>query len=138
MTMTQVAYHPLYLLGIVLFNRGDWFEAHEAWEDLWHESGPPQRRFYQGLIQAAVGLCHFHNGNLRGAVKLYNTSKDYMQPFRPNYLGLDVTGFWDQMQRCFAMALDGTSVEMNADLAPTITLDPPPDAWPDPDEPLAA
>jgi predicted metal-dependent hydrolase len=138
MAMTQVAYHPRYLLGIVQFNRGDWFEAHEAWEDLWHESGPPQRRFYQGLIQAAVGLCHFHNGNLRGAVKLYNTSKDYMQPFQPTYQGLDVAGFWDQMQRCFGAALDGASVEMNADLAPTITLDPPPDSWPDPDEPLAA
>jgi hypothetical protein len=136
--MTHAAYHWLYLTGIVLFNRGDWFEAHEAWEDLWHESGPPERRFYQGLIQAAVGLCHFHNGNLRGAVKLYHSSRDYLQPYQPKYLGLDVAGFWEQMERCYGEVLNGKEMELDAALAPTITLDPPPETWPDPDEPLAA
>jgi predicted metal-dependent hydrolase len=136
--MTETGYHPLYLTGIVLFNRGDWFEAHEAWEDLWHESGPPQRRFYQGLIQAAVGLCHYHNGNLRGAAKLYQSSRDYMEPYRPAYLGLNVAAFWDQMQTCFANVLAGQAAELDDALVPTITLDPPPDHWPDPEEPLAA
>jgi len=131
--MAESGYHPLYLAGIVLFNRGDWFEAHEAWEDLWHESGPPQRRYYQGLIQAAVGLCHFHNGNLRGAVKLFHTSRDYMEPYRPTYLGLNVNAFWDQMQQCFGELLQGREVELDETLAPRIVLDPPPQRWPDPE-----
>jgi len=29
------AYDPLYLQGIEYFNDCDFFEAHEAWEDLW-------------------------------------------------------------------------------------------------------
>src|SRR5947209_6840093 len=74
-------YDPRYLAGIVLFNRGDFFEAHEVWESLWMETHGPEKPFVQGLIQAAVGLCHFCNGNVRGAVKLYRSSRDYMQRF---------------------------------------------------------
>ena len=77
------------------------FEAHEVWEDVWAETAGPERRFYQALIQAAVGLHHFGNGNLRGAVKLYHSSRNYMAPFGSPYLGLDTTRFWMDMERCF-------------------------------------
>ena len=73
-------YDPRYLAGVVLFNEQDFFGAHEVWEDLWADSYGDERRFYQGLIQAAVGLCHFGNGNLNGAVKLYHSSREYMRP----------------------------------------------------------
>ena len=72
-------YDPRYLAGVLLFNAHDYFEAHEVWEDLWAASHGTERRFYQGLIQAAVGLCHFSNGNLGGAAKLYRSSRDYME-----------------------------------------------------------
>src|SRR5437870_5603927 len=53
--------------GINLFNRGQYFEAHEAWEDLWRSTRGPLRLFYQGLVQAAVGLHHLRQGNRNGA-----------------------------------------------------------------------
>ena len=56
MSETETTYDPRYLAGVLLFNRQDYFEAHEAWEDLWSESHGPARKFYQGLIQAAVGV----------------------------------------------------------------------------------
>src|SRR5580704_14814540 len=98
---TSADYDPRYLAGIVLFNRGDYFEAHEVWEELWMESAGAEKRFYQGLIQAAVGLCHFCNGNVRGAVKLYHSSRDYMSRCGRCYLGLDNDQFWQQMTACF-------------------------------------
>lgn len=129
-------YDPRYLAGVLLFNDGDFFEAHEVWEDLWADSGPPERRFYQGLIQAAVGLLHFGNGNLRGAAKLYRSSRDYMAPYAPRYLGLDVAAFWRQMERCFAGVLGpeepDRSLRPAEDLVPAIALEPPPGRWPDP------
>jgi uncharacterized protein len=134
-------YEPRYLGGIVLFNRGDYFEAHEVWEDLWTEGAGPEKPFYQGLIQAAVGLCHFCNGNLRGALKLYHSSRDYMKRFGNHYLGLDNADFWRQMELCFAELLHdpqlaerppGQRVEPDENLLPTITLTPPPPSWPDP------
>jgi predicted metal-dependent hydrolase len=130
-------YDPRYLAGIVLFNRGDFFEAHEVWESLWMDTAMPEKKFYQGLIQAAVALCHFCNGNGRGAIKLYRSSRDYMQRFGTPFQGLDQTAFWAQMDACFAELLaqpDPTrAVPINEDLIPTMTLAPPPDAWPDPE-----
>jgi len=52
--------------GIIFFNNGRYFEAHERWEDLWRRTRGPLRLFYQGLVQAAVGLHHFARGNSNG------------------------------------------------------------------------
>ena len=43
--------------GCELFNRGRFFDAHEAWERLWMHAHGPTRLFLQGLIQIAAG-CH--------------------------------------------------------------------------------
>ncbi|MCI0379761.1 MAG: DUF309 domain-containing protein [Gemmataceae bacterium] len=132
----DAAFQPRYLAGIVLFNRGDFFEAHEVWEALWMETFGPEKSFYQGLIQAAVGLCHFCNGNLRGAVKLYHSSRDYMKKHGPLFLGLDQNRFWNDMEKCFAPLLTAQAPPRDAapaeDLIPTIELTPPPADWPDP------
>jgi predicted metal-dependent hydrolase len=130
-------YEPRYLAGIVCFNRRDFFEAHEVWENLWlDENVGEDRRFVQGLIQAAVGLFHFGNGNRRGAVKLYGTAKSYMAVYPSPYLGLDHAAFWRDMERCFAelhAAGENAEVCLNESLIPTIALDPMPDGWPDPE-----
>jgi predicted metal-dependent hydrolase len=128
-------YDPRYLAGVLLFNDTDFFEAHELWEDLWSESHGDARRFFQGLIQAAVGLCHFANGNLRGAIKLYHSSRDYMSPCPSPFLGLDLDEFWQQMERCFAPALQTTSPvapALEQMSLPRITLTPAPAVWPNP------
>jgi predicted metal-dependent hydrolase len=136
--MEATAYDPRYLAGIVLFNRGDFFEAHEVWEDLWMDTAGEDKRFFQSLIQAAVGLLHFCNGNVRGAAKLYRSSKDYMGRYDSPHLGLDIAGFWTNMERCFAELLASDNpdrkIEPNEELIPTIALSPPPEAWPDPAE----
>jgi predicted metal-dependent hydrolase len=131
-------YDPRYLAGILFFNARDFFEAHEVWEDLWADSHGDERRFYQGLIQAAVGLFHFEGGNLGGAVKLYRSSRDYMEPCGSPFLGLDVTAFWQEMERCFRPLLETTTPERSLrpvpEQIPTITLEPPPASWPNPED----
>lgn len=49
---------PGYLYGCDLYNRGFWWEAHEAWEAIWQLAGreSPERAVLQGLIQ--VANCH--------------------------------------------------------------------------------
>ena len=129
-------YDPRYLAGIVLFNRGDFFEAHEVWESLWMETFTEDKRFFQALIQAAVGLLHFCNGNVRGAAKLYRSSRDYMAKYGSPHLGIEQQTFWADMERCFAPLLAGAEPEhkitpVEEDI-PEIALNPPPDDWPDP------
>jgi hypothetical protein len=128
-------YDPRYLAGILFFNERDFFEAHEVWEDLWSESHGDERRFYQGLIQAAVGLFHFGGGNLGGALKLYRSGYDYMKTCGSPFHGLDVEAFWRQMARCFEPLLSTPTPDRALrpvpELIPILTLDPPPAEWPD-------
>src|SRR3954465_2978281 len=74
---------PLYLKGIAYFNACEFFEAHEVWEELWKSYSGELRLFYKGLIQAAVALHHFGNGNIRGARKVYGTSRGYLSQYGP-------------------------------------------------------
>ena len=55
--------------GLALFSRGDYFAAHEAWEEEWTCETGERRRFLQGLIHVAVALYHAERGNPVGAVR---------------------------------------------------------------------
>src|SRR5580700_9399482 len=78
MSAATPQYDPRYLAGVTLFNQHEFFEAHEVWESLWLSADVGEdRRFVQGLIQAAVGLYHFSTLNTRGARKLYHTARAY-------------------------------------------------------------
>jgi hypothetical protein len=131
-------YDPRYLAGILFFNQHDFFEAHEVWEDLWADSHGDERRFVQGLLQAAVGLYHFSGGNHGGAIKLYRSSRDYMAPCGSPFLGLDADAFWTQMEHCFrpllATPAPDRALRSEPATIPVIALDPPPEQWPDPEE----
>jgi predicted metal-dependent hydrolase len=124
----SLAAHPLYLKGIEYFNECEFFEAHEAWEELWSDHQGPSRRYFQGLIQAAVCLHHYGNGNCRGATKLYHSSRRYLEGFCPTHLGLNVQAFMDQLQVCCGELLESTDefprVEIDPELIPEIHLQP--------------
>jgi predicted metal-dependent hydrolase len=149
------AYDPRYLAGVVLFNRGEYFDAHEVWEDLWRDCPSADRRFYQSLIQAAVALYHWGNGNRAGAARLFHSGRGYAAPYRPAHRGLDLDRFWQEVQIALAGALgadagrtpsagEGVTLQDHPlagargspgprPHAPRIELAPPPDRWPDPD-----
>jgi predicted metal-dependent hydrolase len=42
--------------GRVAFLRGDFYDAHEEWEQVWDQADDPERRYLQGMIQIATGL----------------------------------------------------------------------------------
>ncbi len=135
MSSSASDYDPRYLGGILFFNERDFFEAHEVWESLWLDCVGPERTFYQGLIQAAVALFHFGNGNLRGAAKLFHTSRAYMERFPSPYLGLDILAFWQEMERCFADLFADPNPDRwlrpDEKRIPLIALSPAPKTWPD-------
>ncbi|WP_239615288.1 DUF309 domain-containing protein [Cohnella mopanensis] len=78
-----------YLAYISLFNRDrDYFECHEVMEELWLEEG--RSSLLQGLLQAAVGLHHWDNGNRTGAVKLMAAAFEKLNDYEDVVLGLDL------------------------------------------------
>ncbi len=123
-------YDALYLQGIRHFNECEFFEAHDVWEELWTEYRGSARDFYKGLIQSAVCLHHFGNGNIRGARKLFVSSTAYLKKYAPDHLGLDIDQFSTQMETCCREIMASTDefpkIDIVPDLIPEIDLDPPP------------
>ena len=56
--------------GRAAFNHGDFFEAHELWEDVWRTLAGADRTFVQGLIQIAAGLHHVKEGRPRPGARV--------------------------------------------------------------------
>lgn len=96
---------PRFLAGIDHFNRQEYFDAHEVWEDLWHKSAGAEAGFLKGLIQAAVALYHLHRGNRAGGGRLFASGRAYMLAADAPGWGLDVPGFWREMEAYFAARL---------------------------------
>lgn len=120
-------YPAQYLEGLRLFNAEDFFESHEVLEELWSETQDDRKKFYQGLIQAAVALLHFGNGNLGGAKKVYLSARAYLEPYRPLFEGLEVERFLDDLQHCFQELLDDqerfpSGIELKDDRVPKISI----------------
>jgi uncharacterized protein len=83
--------------GLKLFNGENYFEAHEVWEDLWRETEGPLRKFYQGLIQAAVGLYHLRRENATGARQQLAKSLRNLDAYPPDCCGIDNAGLRRQL-----------------------------------------
>jgi uncharacterized protein len=97
-------------IGAALFNAGLYFEAHEYWEDVWRASGPPERQFYHGLVQAAAGCYHAEKGNPHGTSVLLRKAREKLAAYGPRYLGVDVAALLAALQVVRpASPLSGTS-----------------------------
>ena len=127
--MSTSEYDERFVKGVEYFNECEFFEAHDIWEELWADlEGGSGRTFYQGLIQVAVCLHHFGNGNIRGAKKLFESSSKYLQEYLPFHEGVNVQKLLDDLTACCREILDSQDeypeIEIEAELIPEIHLDP--------------
>lgn len=83
--------------GIALFNEGEWFEAHEVWEDIWHMASGDKKRFYQGLIQCAVTIEHIRRGNPRGTVTVFDSANAKFTGLPDVYMGINIKRLIEQI-----------------------------------------
>lgn len=80
----------LFYEGLKLFNEGQWFDAHEVWEDVWHMACGDKKRFYQGLIQYSVTIEHIRRGNPRGVRCVYETCLGKFKGLPDVYMGFNI------------------------------------------------
>jgi predicted metal-dependent hydrolase len=66
--------------GQIAFNRGEFFVAHERWEEVWLELKGPERLAVQGLIQIAAGLHHLKEGRGEPAARLLTKGTTKLSP----------------------------------------------------------
>ncbi len=81
---------PEFERGIAEFNQQQFYACHDTLEAIWIDAPEADKRFYQGILQVAVGCYHLSNDNLRGAIILLGEAVRRLWDYQPDYEGVDV------------------------------------------------
>jgi hypothetical protein len=84
-----------YLFGVDLYNHAFWWEAHEAWEGVWHTTDKDAEygQFLQGLIQISAAFIKWYSHEDIGLRKLYDLGMmrlEFVAKTYPHFMGLDL------------------------------------------------
>ena len=97
-----------YLYGVDLYNFSYWWEAHEAWEGLWHQAEDTYRLFLQGLIQVSASLIKYHMRMLRPLRTLSTAGRNKLHQVvfecgdaNANYMGINLSEFLETADTFF-------------------------------------
>ncbi|MDE0481431.1 MAG: DUF309 domain-containing protein [Candidatus Poribacteria bacterium] len=97
-----------YLYGVDLYNFAYWWEAHEAWEGLWHQAEDTYRLFLQGLIQVSASLIKYHMRMLRPLRTLSTAGRAKLRQVvtesgdvEGNYMGINLLEFLETTDAFF-------------------------------------
>lgn len=107
-------------VGLDLWRRHRFFEAHECLEDVWHQAAEQDREFWKGVIQVAVGCVHHQRDNPVGSVTLLRRAADYLDPYPTPHHGV-VTEQLRATARAMADAVEaaGEAVPYDYPVVPT-------------------
>ena len=81
---------PGLLRGIEQFNQREYFECHETLELIWNAEPDPIRTLYKGILQVGVGCYHLLRHNYHGATVKLQSGADYLEPFAPRCMSVEV------------------------------------------------
>ena len=81
--------------AINLFNNKEWYLAHDAFEEIWHNTNGRERITIQAILQIAVAEVHLTNGNTKGATILYGEGLGRLKNNILVNLGLDIVKLVD-------------------------------------------
>ena len=87
-----------FLQGIEQFNQRDFYACHDTLEAIWIDSVESDKRFYQGILQVAVGCYHLTNHNWRGAVILLGEGVRRLRDYQPDYETVNVAQLLEESQ----------------------------------------
>lgn len=82
--------------GVDQFNQQQFYACHDTLEALWMEAMEPEKTFYQGVLQVAVGCYHLSNHNWRGAAILLGEGTRRLQDYQPAYAEINVSSLLEQ------------------------------------------
>ena len=79
--------------ALTLFNKEKWYEAHDAFEDIWNNVDGDERQVIQGILQVSVSQFHLSKGNLNGATILLGEGLGRIKTRTKINLGIDLDSF---------------------------------------------
>ena len=84
--MTQTKHSALIELFVTLIDKGLYFQAHEALEEIWFprrfEKAVPEIRLLKGLINQAVSFELFKRGREKQSEKVWNNSLKHIEAIK--------------------------------------------------------
>ena len=86
-------FEDIFLDAVNLFNKQKWYEAHDAFEDIWNTLDGDKRQIIQGILQVSVSQFHLSKGNLNGATILMGEGLGRIKNRTNIDLGLDLDSF---------------------------------------------
>tara|TARA_B100000965_G_scaffold213456_1_gene178333 strand:+ start:103 stop:474 length:372 start_codon:yes stop_codon:yes gene_type:complete len=95
-------YDSRFEIGMKLFNSCEWYKSHDVFEEIWHETGGPERQVIQGILQVAVAEIHLENGNINGATILYGEALGRLKRSKLEVLRLDI----ENLCKCVSKRLE--------------------------------
>ena len=135
---------PEFERGITEFNQQQFYACHDTLEAIWVDAQEVDKRFYQGILQVAVGCYHLSNDNLRGAIILLGEAVRRLCDYQPDYEGVNVEqlleqsvallqalqqlqpeqtqDFWQQLQKQSAVEGENSSSNSVSDLVASCQL----------------
>ena len=96
-TLTDAEVQTFLGEGVLLFDAGRHWHAHEAWEHAWHRAPNEERDFFRGLIHAAAALVHHQRGNRTGWLLQTGRMHERLPAYAPCHRGIDVQGLLDAL-----------------------------------------
>jgi predicted metal-dependent hydrolase len=88
-----------YKRGLALAAAGEYFAAHEAFEQAWRVAGARERDFFQGLVHAVVFAYQAARGRPVGAERQRAKAIRRLTPYAPAHRGLDVDRLLEALVR---------------------------------------
>lgn len=92
---------PEALHGLELFNRGEYFESHEALEEAWNKDSTPGRELYRAILQVAVAYLQIERGNYNGAMKMFLRMRQWIDPLPEICRGVEVARLRSDARRVY-------------------------------------
>ena len=87
------SFEDIFLEALNLFNKQKWYEAHDAFEDIWNTLDGDERQVIQGILQVSVSQFHLSKGNLNGATILMGEGLGRIKSRTNIDLGIDLESF---------------------------------------------
>ena len=88
-----------FLNALNLFNNREWYEAHDAFEDIWNTLDGDERQIIQGILQVAVSQFHLSKGNINGATTLLGEGLGRIKNRTNINLGIDLESFCRSLEK---------------------------------------
>ena len=99
--------------GLRLYDAGEFFAAHEAWENVWLSLQEPDKTFLQGLIQVTAAFYHLQRNNPLGTALLLQAALRRLECYPIRFGGISVALLCNDIrERLVALEVGGRAAQL--------------------------